>query len=31
MSIMNMPPLPYVARLPGVAVDALRAATDPTV
>jgi hypothetical protein len=32
MSIMNMPPLPYVARLPGVAVDALRACyADPTV
>jgi hypothetical protein len=24
MSIMNMPPLPYVARLPGVAVEDLR-------
>src|SRR3954462_4507417 len=24
MSIMNMPPLPYLARIPGVAVDALR-------
>ncbi|MEP7084321.1 MAG: hypothetical protein ABI854_06245 [Betaproteobacteria bacterium] len=32
MSIMNMPPLPYLARIPGVAVDKLRAAyTDPSV
>ncbi|MCZ8292565.1 MAG: hypothetical protein O9312_03530 [Hylemonella sp.] len=32
MSIMNMPPLPYLARLPGVATDACRGAyTDPTV
>jgi len=32
MSIMNMPPLPYVARLPRVAVDALRACyADPAV
>ena len=32
MSIMNMPPLPYLARLPGVSVDACRNAfTDPTV
>lgn len=32
MSIMNMPPLPYLARLPGVDVTACRAAyTDPTV
>ena len=32
MSIMNMPPLPYLARIPGLAVDQLRAAyTDPTV
>jgi hypothetical protein len=32
MSIMNMPPLPYLARLPGVAVDACRGCyTDPTV
>jgi hypothetical protein len=32
MSIMNMPPLPYLARIPGLAVDALRGAyTDPTV
>ena len=32
MSIMNMPPLPYLARLPGVATAACRGAyTDPTV
>ncbi|MFZ9299085.1 MAG: hypothetical protein ACO24Y_12165 [Hylemonella sp.] len=32
MSIMNMPPLPYLARLPGVDVTACRNAfTDPTV
>ena len=32
MSIMNMPPLPYVKRIPGLDADALRAAyTDPTV
>lgn len=32
MSIMNMPPLPYLARLPGVDVDACRYCyTDPTV
>lgn len=32
MSIMNMPPLPYLARLPGVSVDACRNAfTDPSV
>jgi hypothetical protein len=32
MSIMNMPPLPYLARIPGLAVDALRGAyTDATV
>ena len=32
MSIMNMPPLPYLARIPGVAVDACRSCyTDPTV
>src|SRR5271170_6035186 len=32
MSIMNMPPLPYVKRIPGLDYDALRAAyTDPTV
>lgn len=32
MSIMNMPPLPYVARLPGVKVDDVRDAyTDPSV
>ncbi len=32
MSIMNMPPLPYLARIPGVAMDACRACyTDPTV
>jgi hypothetical protein len=29
---MNMPPLPYLARVPGVSVDALRGCyTDPTV
>jgi hypothetical protein len=32
MSIMNMPPLPYLARIPGVKADACRHAyTDPTV
>ncbi len=32
MSIMNMPPLPYLARLPGVDASACRGAyTDPTV
>src|SRR3989440_1460537 len=32
MSIMNMPPLPYLARIPGVSVDALKSCyTDPTV
>jgi hypothetical protein len=32
MSIMNMPPLPYLARLPGVAADACRGCyTDPRV
>jgi hypothetical protein len=32
MSIMNMPPLPYLARIPGVDVDACRAAyTDASV
>ena len=32
MSIMNMPPLPYMARIPGVSVEACRASyTDPTV
>ena len=32
MSIMNMPPLPYLARVPGVSVDACRSCyTDPTV
>ena len=32
MSIMNMPPLPYLARIPGVSVDACRGCyTDPTV
>src|SRR6267142_1882252 len=32
MSIMNMPPLPYLARIPGVSVDALKGCyTDPTV
>src|SRR3954452_7734435 len=32
MSIMNMPPLPYLARIPGLNVKELRSAyTDPTV
>src|SRR3974390_1209039 len=32
MSIMNMPPLPYVKRIPGLNYDALKAAyTDPAV
>src|SRR5437588_6401262 len=32
MSIMNMPPLPYLARVPGVSVDALKSCyTDATV
>jgi hypothetical protein len=32
MSIMNMPPLPYVKRIPGLDYDALKTAyTDPTV
>jgi hypothetical protein len=32
MSIMNMPPLPYVKRIPGLNYDDLKAAyTDPTV
>src|SRR5450759_5203923 len=32
MSIMNMPPLPYLARIPGIDVNACRACyTDPTV
>jgi len=32
MSIMNMPPLPYIARIPGVDVQACRGCyTDPTV
>jgi hypothetical protein len=32
MSIMNMPPLPYLARIPGIALDALRPCfTDATV
>ena len=32
MSIMNMPPLPYLARLPAIPMDQIRAAyTDPTV
>lgn len=32
MSIMNMPPLPYLKRIPGLAADALRPAyTDATV
>jgi hypothetical protein len=32
MSIMNMPPLPYLKRIPGVDADACRSAyTDPTV
>lgn len=32
MSIMNMPPLPYLARIPGLSIDTLRGAyTDPAV
>src|SRR5438874_9737364 len=32
MSIMNMPPLPYLARIPGVSIAACRSAyTDPAV
>lgn len=32
MSIMNMPPLPYLARIPGISADACRGCyTDPTV
>jgi hypothetical protein len=32
MSIMNMPPLPYLKRIPGLETDSLRVAyTDPTV
>src|SRR2546426_57502 len=32
MSIMNMPPLPYLARIPGVSADACRSCyTDPAV
>ncbi len=32
MSIMNMPPLPYLARIPGLSADACRGCyTDPTV
>jgi hypothetical protein len=32
MSIMNMPPLPYMRRIPGLNADALRSAyTDPSV
>ncbi|MHB1249119.1 MAG: hypothetical protein ACYCZL_06975 [Polaromonas sp.] len=32
MSIMNMPPLPYLARVPGVSVEACRSSfTDPSV
>ncbi len=32
MSIMNMPPLPYLKRIPGIDADACRAAyTDPSV
>src|SRR5258708_19385414 len=32
MSIMNMPPLPYVKRIPGLNYDALKSAyTDPSV
>jgi hypothetical protein len=32
MSIMNMPPLPYLARIPGLATDSLRSAyTDASV
>ncbi len=32
MSIMNMPPLPYIKRIPGLDYEALKPAyTDPTV
>jgi len=32
MSIMNMPPLPYIARIPGISAEACRGCyTDPTV
>ena len=31
MSIMNMPPLPYVRRIPGLDYDAKPAYTDPSV
>jgi len=32
MSIMNMPPLPYLARIPGLKLDSLKGAyTDPSV
>jgi hypothetical protein len=32
MSVMNMPPLPYLARVPGLALEPLRSAfTDPAV
>jgi hypothetical protein len=32
MSIMNMPPLPYIKRIPGLDIEPLKAAyTDPTV
>src|SRR6195256_2758118 len=32
MSIMNMPPLPYLARIPGVSIKEIRSCyTDPTV
>ena len=32
MSIMNMPPLPYLKRIPGLAIEPLKAAyTDPSV
>lgn len=32
MSIMNMPPLPYLARIPGISADACKGCyTDPTV
>jgi hypothetical protein len=32
MSIMNMPPLPYLARIPGLSLEPLKAAyTDPSV
>src|ERR1044071_9842349 len=32
LSIMNMPPLPYVARIPGLKLDSLKGAyTDPSV